>query len=66
MKLQKVIGDYMKKIIKCPPSRITRFIDGFGNKRIYIRGIGSFLENEVIIDTSMYQKKLNEFAIWGV
>lgn len=56
----------MKKIIKCPPSRIIRFIDGFGNKRIFIRGIGSFLEDEIIIDTSIYQKKLNEFIVGGI
>ncbi|MEM5815402.1 MAG: hypothetical protein QXD89_02890 [Candidatus Aenigmatarchaeota archaeon] len=55
----------MKKIIKCSPSRITKFIDGFGNRRIFVSGIGSFLENEVIIDTNIYQKKLNEFIIGG-
>lgn len=55
----------MKKIIKCSPSKIIRFVDGYGNRRIFIRGLGSFLENEIIIDPVIYQKKLSEFIIWG-
>ncbi|MGC8993628.1 MAG: hypothetical protein ACP5H3_01185 [Candidatus Aenigmatarchaeota archaeon] len=51
----------MKRIIRCPPSRIIRFIDGFGNRRIFVKGVGSFLEDEVIIDTSSFQKRLPEF-----
>jgi len=50
----------MKRIIRVPPTRVIKFIDGFGNRRVFIRGIGSFLEKEVIIENS-FQKKLPEF-----
>jgi hypothetical protein len=55
----------MKRIIRCPPTRIIRFIDGFGNRRVFIKGVGSFLEDEVIIDTSSFQKKLPDFMNFG-
>jgi len=51
----------MKRVIRCPPSRIIRFLDGFGNRRVFIRGVGSFLEDEVIIDNT-FQKRLNDFT----
>jgi len=50
-----------KKIIRCPPTRVIRFADGFGNRRIFIKGVGSFLEEEVIIDTSSFQKRIPDF-----
>jgi len=52
----------VKRIIRCPPSRIIRFIDGFGKRRVFIRGVGSFLEDEVIIDTSSFQKRIPDFV----
>ncbi|MFZ8829930.1 MAG: hypothetical protein ACO2OO_00535 [Candidatus Aenigmatarchaeota archaeon] len=58
----------MKRIIRCPPTRVIRFIDGFGNRRVFIKGVGSFLEDEVIIDTSRFcgfQKKLPDFMNFG-
>ena len=52
----------MKKIvIKVPPTRIVKFVDGFGKRRIFIRGVGSFLEDEVKIENE-FQKKISEFA----
>jgi len=52
----------MKRItLRVPPTRIIKFVDGFGKKRIFIRGVGSFLEEEVKIDREM-QKRLSEFV----
>jgi hypothetical protein len=58
----------MKRIIRCPPTRVIRFVDGFGNRRVFIKGMGSFLEGEVIIDTSRFcgfQKKIPDFMNIG-
>ncbi|MCS7093664.1 MAG: hypothetical protein RMJ18_00540 [Candidatus Aenigmarchaeota archaeon] len=52
----------MKRVIRCSPTRVIKFIDGFGNRRIFVKGIGSFLEDEVIIETFNQQKKLNDFT----
>jgi len=52
----------MQKItVRIAPTRIIRFVDAFGKRRIFIRGIGSFPEESVKIDFDT-QKKLTEFA----
>jgi hypothetical protein len=50
------------RCIACRSPRILRFIDGFGNRRIFCKGCGrSFLEQNFIRINE--QKRLQEFDL---
>jgi hypothetical protein len=50
------------KCMLCKSQRLLRFVDGFGDKRIFCKGCGrSFLENNFI--EFNWQKNLHEFRV---